>query len=152
MGIFETTELSPQLIDSIHLRGVYVAANGVIFLADYDGTMLHALHPTNGRLYHLAGTPHQNGPSGRADTLDNLLHVPGDPKLAFIVPSLMWGDTRLNKLYILDRNHRACRVILPLGLPLGVSRRLEEIPSLYSTRLRGGMQQRETVFFRLKNR
>jgi hypothetical protein len=128
------------------LRGVFAAANGVIFLSDYDGTMLHALHPTNGRLYHLAGTPHQYGPSGRADTVDNQLHVPGDPKLAFIVPSLMWGDNRLNKLFILDRNHRACRVLQPLGLPLGVSRRLEEIGldeilSLNSTRLRGSMLQ-----------
>jgi hypothetical protein len=63
--------------------------------------------------------------------------------LAVTQPYLLWGDNRLNRLYVTDSYHVAVRIVEPLDLPPSASstRRLAVTPfhEQNITRLRGSM-------------
>jgi sugar lactone lactonase YvrE len=132
----------------LDLIGLFASADGLIFLSDYLAVVVHVVDPVTGKIYHVAGTFGDQGPSGLRASNDatNLFGIGGDPTAAKLAPLVLWGDNQLDRLYVVEPSHSAIRIVQPLALPplasSGRRRRLEKIhfPG-QNSRLRGSIEQ-----------
>jgi hypothetical protein len=115
-----TVKLSP--------RQLWVADDGTVFVS--HNSIISAIDPVSQRITWVAGTWRDIGSNllRATDDINNTLRIGGLAKLGKTFVGAVSGNTALNKLYVLDPNHDAVRVISPISAFLSSPsrRKLEE--------------------------
>jgi hypothetical protein len=107
--------------------GLWVANDGTVFVADPGTYTISAINPNTNKINWFAGTWNNGGVfnyRADGDYIENTLHMDGPARLGIMSPMYLTGNSALNTLYVVDRNHFAVRKISPLSS--AASRRLEE--------------------------
>jgi cell division septation protein DedD len=93
--------------------GLWVAQDGTVFVADPGTQTISAIDPNTNKIKWFAGTWNEGGGYNRADSdyIANALHMDGPARLANIDPMYLTGNSALDTLYLVDRDHKAVRKI-----------------------------------------
>jgi hypothetical protein len=106
--------------------GLWVAADGTVFVSDTATASISTINPDTNEITWFAGTWNDGGEDDLldADDVKNLLQMGGPAKEGKIRPTMLSGNSDLDKLYLVDQWHSGIRMISRLptttSLPAGI--------------------------------